>query len=303
MEKRMDTRLKNLSDNPIVIETKASGFAPDPVATLEQTLEFSFFEGRETHHAFPHTTGWRTLPFSVFSSPLEHDAVTHLDGYGDIAVVPGDAVLIPAGVRHKSDADCAGGVRALWMHFTFRLLGGLDLFAMVSSPGRITGQAAEEGRAAMREVIRHYTAVADNPLATMAARRLAATRFLHFLLDICPVKPEMHQRIADSQRLARVLAHLHAHYAEPMRRDDLLRLARLSRSHFHTLFHSVTGMGPMEYLKHRRIQAAQTALLTTDASVREIAHAVGYGDAFHFTRLFTAAVGCSPREFRHRNFT
>jgi hypothetical protein len=62
------------------------------VAALEQTLEFSFFEGCDARHAFPHTTGWRTLPFSVLSALLENEAVTHLDGYGDIAMKPGDAV-------------------------------------------------------------------------------------------------------------------------------------------------------------------------------------------------------------------
>jgi AraC-like DNA-binding protein len=299
----MDTHPENLSVCPFVIDTKTSGFAPDPVATLEQTLEFSFFEGCDARHAFPHTTGWRTLPFSVLSALLENEAVTHLDGYGDIAMKPGDAVLIPTGVRHKSDANSACGVRALWMHFTFRVLGGLDLFRLVSSPGRISGEMAEEGRAAMREVIRHHSAPVGHPLAVMAARRQAEGRLLQFLLGVCPPRPGMEERIACSHRLKRVLDHIHEHYADPLSRDDFHRLACLSRSRFHTLFREVTGMAPMEYVKHRRLQVAQTALLTTDASVKEIAHAVGYGDAFHFTRLFTAAVGCCPREFRRRNLT
>jgi AraC-like DNA-binding protein len=215
---------------------------------------------------------------------------------------PGDAHLIPAGVRHRDDVPGSEGVRARWLHFTFRLLGGLDLFALLESPGYIPAAEAGEGREALREVIESYAAAPGaNPLALVASRRQAVSRFLAFLVKVCRPRRDMGELVELSRRLQPALVRIHEHYAEPLGRDDLARLANLSRSRFHHLFRQLTGMGAIEYLKHRRLQAAQALLLTTDQPIKQVSAAVGYGDPFHFTRLFTAAIGCSPRDFRRRN--
>lgn len=300
----MDKSPENMSVCPVVIETRTTGFAPDPVEMIEQSLEFHFFEGRETVHAFPHTTGWRVLPFSVISCLLADSGrgTAYIEGYPELRLGPGDAQLIPTGVRHKGDTLSSGGAHALWMHFTFRLLGGLDLFALVESPGYIPAAEAEEGREALREVVESYAAEPDgNPLALVARRRLAVARFLAFLVKVCRPRRDIGELVELSRRLQPALVRIHERYAEPIGRDDLARLANLSRSRFHHLFRRLTGMGATEYLKHRRLQAAQGLLLTTDQSVKQVSAAVGYGDPFHFTRLFTAAVGSPPREFRRRN--
>jgi len=293
---------KHLSVCPVLIDTKTNGFERDSVEVVEQSLEFRFFEGRETVHAFPHTTGWRVLPFSVFSCLLENSATAYVEGYPEMRLGPGDAHLIPAGVRHRDDVPGGEGVRARWLHFTFRLLGGLDLFALLESPGYIPAGEAREGSEALREIIDSYAPEPGaNLLAMVARRRQAVSRFLAFLVEVCPARRNIAELIALSRRLQPVLVHIHERFAEPICRDDLARLAHLSRSRFHSLFHQVTGLGPMEYVKRRRLQAAQALLLTTDKAIKEICAAVGYGDPFHFTRLFTAAIGCSPCDFRKRN--
>jgi len=294
----MDDCPENLSDCPFIIETRVSGFAPDPVAALEHSLEFTFVEGRETRFPFPHTTGWRTLPFSVFSCPLDHAGAVQVGEQPLTVVRPGEGFLLPTGVRHKCDSPEAGGMHALWMHFTFRLFGGLDLFTFVEPPGVIPTKKLARGRKALKEVIDAYTTPHANPLRLMARRRLAVGRFLAFLTGVCTVRENVAEMIAASQRLQPVLAHIHEHYPEPISRDDLAKRSGLSRTRFHDLIRRITGMGAMDYVKHCRLRAAQTLLLTSDLPVGTVADAVGFGDPFHFTRQFTATVGCSPRDFR-----
>ena len=294
----MQSRSKNLPFRPVVVETKTEGFDQNAVEVIERSLDFRFFEGHETHHAFPHTSGWQTLPFSVFTCILEHGGTVHLTEGSDVELRPGDAYLIPAGVRHRFDAFHAEGVHALWMHFTFRLLGGMDLFSLTEPPGPISARQAERGRHALEVVIELHTGSAGAPLMLMARRRNAVSGFLELLLEICPPRDDIDQLVSGSRRLERVLAYVHDHFAEPIRRDDLVRMTKMSRTRFHCLFRQVTGMGAMQYVKYRRLQAAQSLLLTTDAPIKEISSAVGYDEPFHFTRLFTAAVGCSPRAFR-----
>jgi AraC-like DNA-binding protein len=297
----MDASPENLSDCPVTIDTQVSGFAPDSLALLDQSLEFTWYEGRETYNPYPHTTGWRTLPFSVVSCLLEHEGVTQMAGRPPEVIGPGDVHLIPTGLPHKSDVLGQEGAHACWIHFTFRLLGGLDLFSLLEAPLKITDPAqAADARAVVTAVNESYALPGDQPLACLARRRVAVSRLLGWLLEVCPAKPHLPTLLDNSQRLRAAWEHLHAHYADPLDRDALVALTGLSRSRFHTLFHQLTGMGPMQYVKQRRIQAAQVLLLTTTLPIQTVATTVGYPDAFHFTRLFTAVVGCCPRTFRQR---
>jgi len=297
----MDASPENLSDCPVTINTQVSGFTPDPLALLDQSLEFTWYEGRETYHAYPHTTGWRTLPFSVVSCMLQHGGTTQLAAHPTALIAPGEVMLIPTGTLHKADVLGQEGARACWLHFTFQLLGGLDLFELLEPPLLITdSRQTADARAVVTAVIASYALPEDQPLLCMAHRRVAVSRLLAWLLEVCPAKPHLPVLLANSQRLRAALEHLHAHYAEPLDRDALVALTGLSRSRFHTLFHQLTGMGPMQYVKQRRIQAAQVLLMTTTLPIQTVASAVGYSDAFHFTRLFTAVVGCCPRAYRRR---
>jgi AraC-like DNA-binding protein len=59
---------------------------------------------------------------------------------------------------------------------------------------------------------------------------------------------------------------------------------------------------PLNYLQSLRISQARRALETTDLSVEEVAHNVGYTDTSTFRRLFARTVGMSPSEYR-RSFS
>ena len=81
----MGSNPENMSDCPVLVHTKTSGFEQDLVELLGRSLEFTFLEGRETNNAFPHTTGWRTLPFSVLTCLLSHGGVPWSEEHTRIA--------------------------------------------------------------------------------------------------------------------------------------------------------------------------------------------------------------------------
>ncbi|MEI9926887.1 MAG: helix-turn-helix domain-containing protein [Sphingomonas sp.] len=99
--------------------------------------------------------------------------------------------------------------------------------------------------------------------------------------------------------LGRALAHLGAHYDEPIALDQLARHANVSPSHLGFLFRSAIGMPFKTLLGHIRIHKAQE-ILTTDArsNITEIALMVGFADLSHFEKSFRRIVGKSPRDFR-----
>ncbi|MGA1836219.1 AraC family transcriptional regulator [Herbiconiux sp. 11R-BC] len=79
---------------------------------------------------------------------------------------------------------------------------------------------------------------------------------------------------------------------------ELAKMAGLSVSHFAARFRKASGMGVVEYHKRLRSARARELLITTEASVADIAHTVGYTDPFYFSRQFRAINGTSPTEYR-----
>jgi AraC-like DNA-binding protein len=91
-----------------------------------------------------------------------------------------------------------------------------------------------------------------------------------------------------------------ARYSEPLRVDDLARVAGLSRSHFSAEFRRTFGESPHAYLLARRLERAAAMLRTTDRSVAEICVAVGLSSVGSFTTSFKQAYGVPPTVYRSR---
>ena len=71
-----------------------------------------------------------------------------------------------------------------------------------------------------------------------------------------------------------------------------------NKSYLGRLFKQETGISISEYLGAQRIDCARGYLLKTDMTVLEIAERCGFSGVGYFNRLFKAAVGVTPTEFR-----
>ena len=78
----------------------------------------------------------------------------------------------------------------------------------------------------------------------------------------------------------------------------LARRCRLGETAFRAAFARVAGMPPRAWLERQRIEHAAGLLRETSVSITKAAVAVGYPDAFHFSRVFRRVMGQSPRAWR-----
>lgn len=102
--------------------------------------------------------------------------------------------------------------------------------------------------------------------------------------------------------LARALKHLYASLASPLlRTSDLAAAAGVSEVYLRRLFAVNLDTTPMEYLRSRRIELAESLLKETALTVTEVAYECGYSSIYHFCRAFRAAVGATPSEYRASN--
>jgi transcriptional regulator GlxA family with amidase domain len=90
------------------------------------------------------------------------------------------------------------------------------------------------------------------------------------------------------------------HYPEEAPVARMVALSGLAERTFKRRFTLATGMTPLEYIHHVRLEEAKQMLESGDSPVEAVAEEVGYSDAGFFGRLFRRKVGLSPAQYRVR---
>ncbi|MDR0990642.1 MAG: helix-turn-helix transcriptional regulator [Propionibacteriaceae bacterium] len=75
----------------------------------------------------------------------------------------------------------------------------------------------------------------------------------------------------------------------------------LSPGHLSKKFKAVTGQSFISYVTQRRMRRARLMLMYTDLPVLTIASHLGFNQANYFARVFRAATGISPGEYRRQH--
>jgi len=99
-------------------------------------------------------------------------------------------------------------------------------------------------------------------------------------------------------QIARVRAFIDENLHRTIHAKDLSAVAQRSTTHFSRSFKQAFGEPPHAYVVRRRLERACHLMITSSASLSEIALSVGFCDQAHLCRLFSQAVGQSPSSWR-----
>jgi transcriptional regulator GlxA family with amidase domain len=102
-------------------------------------------------------------------------------------------------------------------------------------------------------------------------------------------------------RVERVIALMKGDLRQGLSLGEMAHLVNLSPAHLCNLFKAETGTSPARYLRSLRMIRAQTLLINTFLSVKEIMVGVGLSDQSHFVRDFKRINGTTPTQYRRRN--
>jgi len=80
--------------------------------------------------------------------------------------------------------------------------------------------------------------------------------------------------------------------------EDMALKHGLSTSHFSSLFRKATGMPPLDYFIHLKLQKACLLLYSSNMKIKEVAAEIGYSDPYFFSRLFKKHMKVSPDQYR-----
>jgi AraC family transcriptional regulator, transcriptional activator of pobA len=73
---------------------------------------------------------------------------------------------------------------------------------------------------------------------------------------------------------------------------------RLSPNYLSDLLSKYTGKTTQEHIHLQLVEQAKSLLLNTDKSISEVAYDLGFEHPSHFTKIFKAKTGVSPKDFR-----
>ncbi len=228
---------------------------------------------------------------------------------------PGQLHLVPPFTVH--DCSCADRFDHYHLHFAARLPTGIDLFSLLdceyqTEPRPGTLELFKRLEAIYphrklpcfdpsREEYQRAPVLAEPPdRQAGAVDEFEARGILSLLLApilATAVNHEgVHARV--TRQFLAVQEFIHSNMHRKIDLADLAGVVQLNPTYFSDRFKQVVGVRPLDYLMRRRIERSQYLLLTSQASVKEIAYAVGIPDPAHFSRVFTRLCRAAPTAYR-----
>ena len=98
--------------------------------------------------------------------------------------------------------------------------------------------------------------------------------------------------------MSEILRYLYCHTGEKLTLKGLSRLFYVSESSLSSYISGMTGLSFFDLLNEMRIGKTADYLLYTDLTLEEIAAALGYVDASHISKVFSARVGMRINDYR-----
>jgi AraC family transcriptional regulator len=99
-------------------------------------------------------------------------------------------------------------------------------------------------------------------------------------------------------QVARVRSFIDKNLHRTIHTRDLSAVARRSPAHFSRSFKLTFGEPPHAYVVKKRLEKACNLMVTSSASLSEIALNAGFSDQAHLCKLFRQAFGQSPASWR-----
>lgn len=212
-------------------------------------------------------------------------------------VIPGDVVLVPEGVIHKTMYDNAGHSRRLLYlspsYIPTSVLMQLSSLLYVYRNPALT----ERIRGVFDAIEEEY--LSPNRFSEDALRHYAGILFCLLARNAAPSMLPA----AENAYTTQTIAYIKGNYREEIRLSDLARRCSISPEHLSRLFKRETGFGISEYLTMIRLQQACRLLREAPhLQVAKIADLCGYNDSNYFSEQFKRAYGTSPLHFRKHGF-
>lgn len=138
----------------------------------------------------------------------------------------------------------------------------------------------------------------SRPIAYQLSVKSQLLQFFFVLFShAAPQKEEVRNR-KSLEKIKLILRYIEDSYARNLTIKEMAEACGFSQSHFMKFFKQTVGTSFTAYLNRYRLIVASGLLLSSSASILEIAGETGFENLSYFNRTFKATFGMTPKEFR-----
>lgn len=219
---------------------------------------------------------------------------------GSLQLRTDDLVLINSDVLH--DFKVNSSFMAFTLHISALQLCGLAPGQLVKTPQPLVLHLSQEGQHAfLRGLLKEIKLFAalhdDSPDRAEIAAGLVQALILT-AARLAASANENNEENASFNMGTRIKEYIDAHYLEELKLPDIAEALHINLYYLSHTFKDLTGSSPMQYIIRRRIDEAQTLLLTTNMTITDIAMQCGYNNSNYFQSVFSNIVGMPPGKYR-----
>lgn len=278
---------------------------------IHETVAYDAFHGLKLYHntqAENYPLHWHTALEIIM--PQENGYTVTIDGT-DHALEERDVWITAPGTLHALSAPPTGERLILLIDYSLlcaikgmdRLLRSLQPYVLVAR--REHPELARTLCSYLDEISGEY----DNPvMLTEASIFSLVTRFFvtfgrasFNVSERFPSTPsgKQHEYV---ETFMDVCNYITEHCTENLTVDELAAQAGFSKFHFARLFKQFANMSYHEYITQRRLEYAEKLLIQPGLPITEVSMRAGFGSLSTFNRIFKAAKGCTPSEYKNLNW-
>lgn len=242
----------------------------------------------------------KSTPYAILAQPvcgtyeIERGGKTAKIASGEVFVAPAHT---PLRIMHRMDRR-SRTMTARWLHVSFAVFDGIDLFSLYDIPLRVSGAMA-------RRIGELIEPMLHDPPGDVLARVLDTARcaarvwpVVQMVCDLSTPRADAEELLRRTERLAPVLSYVRQNLDAPLTVPELAARAFMSPSGFYAYFKQHLGTTPLAYVKRVRLNHAGYQLAQTDLPLDAIAQRVGFANPFHLSREFKRQFGVTPSHYR-----
>lgn len=210
----------------------------------------------------------------------------------------GDMVITNCGVLHDDLLDKHDNVAYYSLGIDHLQIPGLPenyLVAPDVKPVIPTGEQYNVFNSLFRSI---YELLVSNDVGVEETCHHLMMSVLSLVLKLARSTDVSQEQQEQSSLTLDIRQYLDENYMNDLSLQSISEVFHISTYYLAHVFKDETGYSPMNYIIRRRIGEAQTLLISTKATITEIAGRVGFSNPNNFNIQFQKQVGLSPRQYR-----
>ena len=111
---------------------------------------------------------------------------------------------------------------------------------------------------------------------------------------------KIHKTLGLSKKVIKAMDYIYDNIQSKIRISDIANKIDINPNYLCELFKKETGISVNNFVKKKKIQAAEKLLIYEDFSVAELADIFGFASSSHFIETFKAETGLTPKAYKEK---